>query len=237
MAFPRNNIFTLGLGAMPEASSAVEIDPTNLSTIVASGYAITTVSSGTIATTVVGSRPAFILNNPSSGATNVVNWMVGSDCIIPVAGKTIAMKGSFRMATTTQEFAMGFSSTSTNFIGSSATDYIAVQKASGVTQFSLISRKASGTAATTTLSPVIAANTWYDYSMIITMDSTTAGLGTVQVFMGSGGTPGTLLPLVYNAPVTSIPDTVNLRPFFCWRGGSSASVNGYLGKFGWISQM
>lgn len=233
MAFPRETLFSPGVHATPEATTAVTVDWTNTSTLVASAFFHISTGSGTVVSDFIGGRPCVSLNGNASGATNNCNLQVAGDCIRPMAGKTLVFKGGIRMTTVTQDFALGFASTTTNFIASSATDYIAIQKLTGVTQFSLISRKASGTAATTTLSPVVTGGVWYDFSISIKMDPTTAGLGTVQVAFGSSVTPGTSPPIVYNAQVTNVPDTVTLRPIISWRAGSAASVFGYVSRCGW----
>jgi hypothetical protein len=236
MAFPNNNVLSAGWNRAIESSTYVEIDPCNSLTLVASGLFKTDVTAATLTTSDVSGRPTFVVANSGSTATNVVNAQTVADSIIPTAGKEILFKGSFRMTTITQEFAMGFASSATNFINAAPSDYIGIQKLTTASNFSLITRKASGTAATVALLPTIAINTWYDWAIRIIMDPTVAGQGIVQVALASNTIPGNGISMVYNATVTNIPDTVVLRPFMAWRAGSAANVTGYFGKSAFSKQ-
>jgi hypothetical protein len=238
MPFPdRNSFFAQGWNVKPNHSGECIIDPGSQISVLDNAVLAYDTTQATAVTDHIGDRACINCTNSGSTATDIVNAQ-SPNCFQVLAGKELLMRGSFRMTTTTQEFALGVWATDTNYWSTLPTDYIVLEKATGVTQFVIKCRKASGTAqSSASIGPVLVADTWYDWAVRVIGDPTTAGKGIVQVALGSGVTAGGLIPVVYNETFgTQVPDTVDLGPGFSWRAGSAANVSGFIGLTGFSLQ-
>lgn len=184
----------------------------------------------------IGGRPCLALTNSGSTATDGAQFQVTAASYQLQAAKKVHLWGGFRFTTVTQDIGAGWAAIDTSLLASEATDHAAWQKLAAATAPTIRMRKASGTAqASNRLNPTFAVDTWYDWEMVIIRDSATAGVGAVQLFMGSAVEPGGTIPNVFNGTFNSqVPDTVDLAPYFAWRAGSAANVSGYVSHFGWL---
>lgn len=181
----------------------------------------------------IGGRPCLALTNSGSTATDGAQAQATQGFIQPQAGKEIQICGSFRMTTNTQEFSLGLAIIDTSVIASAPTDLILLEKLTTVTAPSLKARKATGTVETWTLGKTLLVDTWYDFSMRLVRDASTAGKGNAQVYIGESlNAKGTMEVLFNGTIATQFPDTVDLAPTLAWRAGSAANVSGYIGHFG-----
>ena len=231
MIWTESRMFTEGQGVRPKTNLIIEIEGGDLLAVLDNGLLAYDATAATAVNDFIGGRPCINMTNSGSGATDVVNGQSGR-CLQPQAGKIVRVKGSFRMTTTTQEFFLGLAATDTNIFSTYPTDYLAIRKATGDAVFYLVSRKASGTEATWALTPTIAVDTWYDFEIVAKRDASTAGKGSVQVYLGVAD-PGNVIPQAFNGTVeTQFPDTVDLGLSLGWRAGSAANVSGYVGCLG-----
>lgn len=184
----------------------------------------------------IGGRPCVNLTNSGSTATDGAQFQTVTGCYQLQAAKKVHLYGSVRGTTVTQDWSFGWAALDTSAIASEPTDHAAWQKLAATTNPSIRMRKASGTAQTTNaLNLTVVADTWYDWEMIIIRDPSTAGVGQVKLYMGSGVNPGDPIPLIHEGTFASqVPDTVDLAPYGAFRAGSAANVSAYLGHFGWI---
>lgn len=230
------HMFSNGPGARPYTGGNIEVWGVNPAAQVTGGLFTVTNSGGggnTIANANIGGRPCWSITNTNSTATDVVQFQTVAGGIILQAGKSVRIKWSMRMTTTTQEWLFGLNALDTSVIASDSTDFLHVEKLTGVTAPSFRARKASGTAESTTLSLTFAADTWYDFELLLKRDASTAGKGIYQVWGGSGISAGGMLPyLGGNTVATQFADTVALCPTMAWRAGSAANVSGYISYFG-----
>lgn len=136
---------------------------------------------------------------------------------------------------TNHEFFVGYAAIDTSIIASAPTDYIGIRKTTGQTRFQLVARKASGTEQVFDLAmPVVANDTLYTFSVLITPDRTTAGMARVVVRCGVGLQPGGTLSVVFDGVVTTqAPDTVDLSIARAWRAGAAVTT---IGLFGMLRQ-
>lgn len=186
----------------------------------------------------IGGRPCVNLTNSGSTATDGAQFQVVTGCYQFQAAKKVHLFGSVRGTTVDQDWSFGWAALDTSVVASEPTDHAAWQKLAAATQPSVRMRKASGTAqATNALNLTFAANTWYDWEMIVTRDPSTAGVGRVQLYMASGVNPGDPIgsaPIYEGTFGSQVPDTVDLAPYGAFRAGSAANVSCYLGHFGWL---
>ena len=183
----------------------------------------------------IGGRPCIDLTNTGSTATDGAQFQsTVAAILLGTSTQTYTQKGSFRMTTATQDIAFGLSAIDTSIIASNSTDLIRLQKLSAATAFSITYRKASGTAAVTgTFGPTIAADTWYDYELVVSKANSTTGSGRIKVYMGTDVAAGGSLSLVFDQVIaTEFPDTVKMASLGAWRTGSAANVSAYMSYFG-----
>ena len=241
MSFPLDTqYFRRGWNLRPSHHTEVVLDPGNMVSVLDNGVFAYDMTQATAVLDHIGDRACLNLTNSGSTATDIVNAQSAatSGGFQVLAGKKMLAKGSFRMSATTQEFALGWWAVDTNYWSTLPTDYLVLEKATGVTQFVVKTRKASGTAqVSASIGPVLAVDTWYEWAISVEGDLSTAGKGTVMVAIGSSVSPSNPIPVVYNEVFgTQVPDTVDLAPGFSWRAGSAANVSGYLGLTAWTAE-
>lgn len=163
--------------------------------------------------------------------------------IRPQAGKQLRFGGTFYKTVSTGTVAdndmfAGLHVVSTtiaaNFAsgGTLGTDYIGLDKITGTSYLSLVSRKASSTGVNIPLAAyTLVGNAWHRYEVVIT-PSSTAGVGAVQVYLGLDS--AAQLDCVYNGTISELPDTVSMAPAFAWRHGATTTTITSFGRFAWL---
>ena len=131
---------------------------------------------------------------------------------------------------------MGLTVVDTSIWASDPTDFVCLQKLTGDTSMTVKTRKNSGTAAiSAAFGPTLAVDTWYDYELVISKETTTAAQGRIQVFMGESLAKGGSMSMVFNQLVNStFPDLAStpMASFGAWRSGVASAVSSYWGQFG-----
>lgn len=237
MSYFDKNIFSDGAGVRPARLAFKEYSGMDAGALVnGNDFTITNVASTVLSQNNIGGRPVWDFTNAGSGATDGVQLQVPAGCILLQPGKTVRLKGSVRMTTTTQEFFVGLAAIDTSIIASAPTDYIGMRKLTTETLWRAVTRKASGTAETWGIAGAIAADTWYDFEVVIKLDPSIAGRGNLTVYNNSGASAGNPIGNSNgNGGVAAqMPDTVLLSPAIAWRAGSAANVSCYVGQFGWV---
>jgi hypothetical protein len=132
------------------------------------------------------------------------------------------------------EFFFGLAVVTTTEIATPTTDYVGIIKLVGDAQFSLTSRKATGTAQKTALPMLALANaTWYDFTLILNRDPVTAGMAVADVYWDINEYPETGYANHVTIPIASqFPDTVLTSPTWATRVGFASAVS-YLDYFVW----
>jgi hypothetical protein len=185
----------------------------------------------------LGDRPAII---PASmaAATDGANYCIGTASIRPQAAKAIEFVCTMRAVTWADpKWVMGFTVVNTGitagiFGGTAPTDYILATKDTGTAHPVIRARKASGTAETIqgTLTGTVDA-TWLRAHLILTRDSSTAGRGKVDLYLGDDSLQ--TVPLVASGTIpTQFADTVSLAPGFGWLSGANNTGLSH-GMAGW----
>jgi len=224
-------MFTDSVGQMPDVLAVREIWGGDSDVLVNGGLFTTTSVNITPTMDFVGSRPCFVFTG--AAANDAWQGQVTAGIIQGIAGKTIRLKAGIRMTATDAEFSFGLAAPDTTVIASDPTDFIMVEKLTGVTVPQIELRKASGTKEVASGIITLAANKWYDFELVAMRDASTAGAGVVMLFAGEDLGKGGQMTFKQRYFVSSqFPDTVDLAPYFAMRVQSASSV--CLSHFGWL---
>lgn len=230
---PQLSVLSGVLGAPTAQNPAVVYDKTwffadGSSNVTAQSFTVTN-TNNTVAVGNAGGRPALIVTDGNTGATDKTTYFGVVASILPQANYVQRLRLSVYMTTATMDFACGFGVVGTDPIGTDPTNFIEIRKLSADTVFSVRCRKASGTAFIVALNmPSIVASQWYDLELIA-YQNTGQAAGNGQVVANWSTNSAAMLNGVNANVIGQFPDTVAMAPFWAQRAGATDAATAAVG--------